>query len=239
MKKELIIASLLILVFLAGCGKKLEVAITDVEEPEEIEEIEEIEKPVCNLDGTCDPEETCECDDCKDTFECRKEALGEDEYLLKIGMSETVAGKTLTFLDLDSDGKTTLKVDDRTWVMEKTKYKEVVNGLEVTVAEAEYDIDKEKIIIKVEAKEYVPGYNEYFFDGTGSEKIIESVRIQLRKVEESTPRNYVLLQVGDALNEKFKEGEPQEMAGLRITLVEANPRGIPRESYAILKVEKA
>lgn len=232
MKKEFVISFLVVLVLLAGCGKKVEINIVP-EEPE----AEEL--PACNEDNICDATEDCDCIDCQETFECRRLAVGKDEYLLKKGMSEKIAGRTLTFVNLDSSGKTTVSVDGEKRSIEKTKFREIVNMLEVTVLETEYSIDPDNVISKFLLKEYQPGPDEYIFDRVGAEKIIESVRIRLNDVESSTPKNYVMLTVGDALNEKVREEEPKEIEGLLITLLEAHPRGTPVEDYAILKVEKA
>ncbi len=233
MRKALLILLLVLVLVVAGCGKKVSVTIED--EPEKVITPEVI----CNNDGKCDTGEECDCSDCKETFACRKLALGKDEYLLKEGMSERISEKNLIFLDLDSSGKTTIKVGDVTRVIDRTKFKEIINGLEVTVLETEYDTDPEKVIVQLLVKKYVPGLDEYFFEREGSEMIIESVRIRLNRVEASVPTNFVRLDVGNALNEKVKEGETKAIEGLSITLVEAHPRGIPTESYAILKVKKA
>ncbi len=233
MRKALLILLLVLVLVVAGCGKKVSVTIED--EPEKVITPEVI----CNNDGKCDALEECDCSDCKETFACRKLALGKDEYLLKEGMSEKVSGKNLIFLDLDSSGKTTVKIDDLTRVVDKTKTREIINGLEVTVLKTEYDIDPEKVIVQLLVKKYEPGLDEYFFEREGSEKIIESVRIRLNRVESSLPNDFVRIDVGNALNERVKEGETKTIEGLSITLVEANPRGIPTESYAILKVKKA
>jgi hypothetical protein len=232
MKKTLVIVLLVLVLVVAGCGKKVSVTIEDETEKTTPEVI-------CNNDGKCDALEECDCSDCKETFACRKLALGKDEYLLKEGMSERISEKNLIFLDLDASGKTTIKVGDMTRVIDRTKFKEIINGLEVTVLETEYDIDPENVIVKLLVKKYVPGLDEYFFEKEGSEMIIESVRIRINRVESSVPNNFVRLDVGNALNEKVKEGETRTIEGLSITLVEAHPRGIPTESYAILKVKKA
>jgi hypothetical protein len=232
MKKALLILLLILVLVVAGCGKKVSVSIEDTTEKTTPEVI-------CNDDGKCDALEECDCSDCKETFACRKLALGKDEYLLKEGMSERISEKNLFFLDLDASGKTTIKVGDVTRVIDRTKFKEIINGLEVTVLETEYNIDPEKMIVKLLVKKYVPGLDEYFFEKEGSEMIIESVRIKLNRVESSVPTNFVRLDVGNKLNEKVKEGETRAIEGLSITLVEANPRGTPSESYAILKVKKA
>lgn len=231
MRKALLILLLVLVLVVAGCGKKLSVTIE--EEPEKIVEV------MCNNDAKCDAIEDCDCSDCKETFACRKLALGKDEYLLKEGMSETIGDKKLFFLDLEASGKTTIKVGDVTRMIESTKSREIINGLEVTVLESEYGIDPEKVIVKILVKKYVPGLDEYFFEKVGSEMIIESVRIRLNRVEVSSPTNLVQLDVGDSLNQKVKEGETRALEGLSVTLVEAHPRGIPSESYAILKVKKA
>ena len=233
MRKTLLVLLLVLVLVVAGCGRK--VSVTIEKEPEKVITPEVI----CNSDGKCDPVEECTCIDCKETFACRKLALGKDEYLLKEGMSEKISEKNLMFLDLDTSGKTIIKVGDVTRVIDKTKFKEIINGLEVTVLETEYNIDPEKVIVKLLVKKYVPGLDEYFFEREGSEMIIESVRIRLNRVESSVPTNFVRLDVGNALNEKVKEGETRTIEGLSITLVESHPRGIPTESYAILKVKKA
>ncbi|MDP2907858.1 MAG: hypothetical protein Q8O03_08015 [Nanoarchaeota archaeon] len=232
MRKALLILLLVLVLVVAGCGKKVSVTIED--EPEKI-----TPEVICNNDAKCDTLEECDCSDCKETFACRKLALGKDEYLLKEGMSERISEKNLMFLDLDSSGKTTIKVVDVTRVIDRTKFKEIINSLEVTVLETEYDVDPEKVIVQLLVKKYVPGLDEYFFEREGSEMIIESVRIKLNRVESSVPANFVRLDVGNKLNEKVKEGETRAIEGLSITLVEAHPRGTPAESYAILKVKKA
>lgn len=236
MRQALIIAFLLLVLLVAGCGHKVEIKI---EPDKSVEKQVTPEQPLCDKNGKCDPGEKCDCADCKETFDCRKQALGENEYLLKRGMSEKIAGKTLTFVDLDSSGRTTISVDGVKREIEKTKFREIINKLEVTVLETEYSIDPDKIIVKLLAKEYSPGADEYLFEQAGSEKIIESVRIRLNKVEASTPKNFVRLDVGNALNEKVSEGETRQIEGLSITLLEAHPRGTPAESYAILKAKKA
>lgn len=233
MRKALLIILLVFVLVVAGCGRKVEIKI-EKEQPEET-----IPQVMCNNDGQCDAEEECDCADCKETFACRKLALGKDEYLLKEGMSEKISGKNLIFLDLDSSGSTTIKVDEVTRVIDKTKFKEIINGLEVTVLETEYNVDPENIIVKLLVKKYELGLDEYFFEREGSERIIESVRIRLNRVESSLPNNFVRIDVGNTLNEKVKEGETKTLEGLSITLIEAHPRGVPTESYAILKVKKA
>jgi len=85
---------------------------------------------------------------------------------------------------------------------------------------------------------YEPGYNDYLFEKVGSEKIIESVRIRLNKVEASTPKNFVILEVGDVLRNKLEVGETRIIEGLSITLLEAHPKEAPLESSALLRVEK-
>ncbi|MDP2908900.1 MAG: hypothetical protein Q8N77_03775 [Nanoarchaeota archaeon] len=232
MKKELIVVFLLFVLFVAGCGQKVEIKIGP-------DETKEPEKPLCNLDGKCDVGEKCDCADCKETFDCRKAVLSEDEYLLKQGTSERIGGKTLVFLELDSSGKTTVSVDGVKRVIERTKFMEIVNGLEVTVLETEYATESGNRIVKVLSKAYAPGLDEYLFSQVGSEKIVESVRIRLNKVEYSSPSNYVLVDVGNSLNSKLKESETMVIEGLSITAVEVHPRGTPLESYAILKIKKA
>lgn len=235
MKKELLVISLLFFLLVAGCGQKVEIKIG----PEETKGPEEVpEKPLCNLDGKCDVGEKCDCTDCKGTFDCRKAELGENEYLLKKGTSERTGGKTLTFLELDSSGKTTVSVDGVKRAIDKTKFREIINGLEVTVLETEYATEAEKTIVKIFSKAYEPGLDEYLFSQVGAEKIIESVRIRLNKAEYSSPKNYIFVDVGNSLNNKLKEGETKSIEGLSITVVEVHPRGTPLESYAILKVKK-
>lgn len=236
MKKGLMIISFVVLVlFLAGCAERIEIKI----EPSGQPPLEMPEQPACNEDGKCDVTEDCDCVDCVETFECRKKMLEKDEYLLKRGMSEEVAGKTFTFIELDADGKATVSVDNVQMAIEKTKLREIVNMLEVTVLEPEYSLEPDKIIAKFLVKEYVPGPNEYLFESVGSEMIIESVRIRLSKVEYSTPKDFVRLDVGKAVSQKVRAGETEAIGGLSITLLEAHPKGTPKESYAILKVEKA
>jgi len=235
MKKALtIIAIALLLVLLAaGCGKKVEIKIEDTQKPA----VETPVKPV--FDGKCDTSEDCEFSECKESFPCRKLALNKDEYLLQKDMSEKIGGKTLTFVNLDSGGKISLKVDGITRVVETTKFKEIINGLEVTVLESKYSTNSDELEIKILSKPYVPGPDEYFFEKEGSEKIIESVRLRLSRVEKSSPNNFVRLDVGDTLNQKVIQGQTKTLEGLSITVVEAHPRGTPTESYAILKVTKA
>lgn len=232
MRKALLILLLVLVLVVAGCGKKVSVTVEDVPK-------ETAPEVICNNDAKCDAAEDCDCNDCKTTFACRKLALGKDEYLLKESMSERIDEKNLYFLDLDASGKTTIKVGDVTRVIDRTKFREIINGLEVTVLESEYNIDPEKVIVKLLVKKYVPGLDEYFFEKVGSEMIVESVRIRLNRVEASSPTNFVYIDVGDTLNTKVKEGETRTIEGLSITLVEAHPRGTPSESYAILKVKKA
>lgn len=202
MKKTLLIVLLVLVLVVAGCGRKVEIKI-EKEQPLE----ETPPQILCNNDGKCDTGEECDCGDCKETFACRKLALGKDEYLLKEGMSERISEKNLMFLDLDASGKTTIKVGDVTRVIDKTKFREIISGLEVTVLETEYDIDPEKVIVKLLVKKYEPGLDEYFFEREGSEMIIESVRIRLNRVEASVPSNFVRLDVGNALNEKSRKGK--------------------------------
>lgn len=85
---------------------------------------------------------------------------------------------------------------------------------------------------------YEPGPNDYLFEKVGSEMIIESVRIRLNKVEASTPKDFVFLEVGEALREKIGVGETRIIEGLSITLLEAHPEETHLESYALLRVEK-
>ncbi|MBU4501056.1 MAG: hypothetical protein KKA79_00570 [Nanoarchaeota archaeon] len=85
---------------------------------------------------------------------------------------------------------------------------------------------------------YEPGPNDYLFEKVGSEKMIESVRIRLNRVEDSTPKDFVVLEVGDVLREKLEVGETRIIEGLSITLLEAHPAETPLESYAKLRVEK-
>jgi len=233
MRKALLILLLVLVLVVAGCGKKVSVAIEDIPEQTTTPEV------ICNNDAKCDTTEDCDCNDCKTTFACRKLALEKDEYLLKTGMSESIGDKKLYFLELDSSGKTTIKIGDVTRVIDKTKFKEIINGLEVTVLETEYNINRDESIVKLLVKKYTPGLDEYFFEKVGSEMIIESVRIRLNRVEASTPTNFIYIDVGDSLNQKVKEGETKTIEGLSINLIEAHPRGIPSESYAILKVKKA
>ena len=228
------------MLLIAGCGQRIEIKIEPREHPLDTPtEPAETEKPACNEDGNCDAGEECSCVDCEKTFECRKQALGENEYLLKRGMSEKIAGKTLTFIELDSSGRTKIGVDEKTATIESTKTREIINKLEVTVLGTEYSTDPDKVIVKLLVKEYKPGPNEYLFEQTGSEMIIESVRIRLSYVEESTPKDFVKIDVGKALNQKVREEETRVIEGLSVTLLEAHPKGRPVESYAILKVEKA
>lgn len=229
--KRVIIVILLLTLLLVGCGKKIDISIEDIEKEENI--------PVCNADGTCDEGELCDCADCKDKFECRQEALDPDEYLLKTGMSENIAGKKVTFVELDISGKITIKVDNVERVVEETKERQIINKMEVTVLETEYDNDRAERIVKLYVKELNLGPNEYLFEGEGSEKIIQSVRIKLTKVESSSPTNLVRLDVGNVFNQKFKVGEPKEIEGLNINVMEAHPKGFPKEKYIIVKVEKA
>lgn len=230
MKQKLIILFLVVLL-LFGCGKELKVSLEDTEP--------EPEQPVCNSDGICDDGELCDCTDCTKTFECRRESLPPDEYLLKTDMSENIDGKRMTFVNLDSSGKTTISVDGTSRIIENTKFKEIINGLDVMVLETEYNNDRDERIVKIKVKKLNLEPNEYVFDGVGSEMLVESVRIRLNKVEVSSPSDFVRLDVGNVLNQKVKEGETKEIEGLNINVVEVWPKGTPIESYTLLKITKA
>jgi len=234
MKKEIIIISMLLTLLLIGCNKEIQVSIEEKEEPVVVEP----ELPPCNNDRNCDPDETCECPDCQETFDCRRAALPQGEYLMKKGMIEDIAGKTVTFVNLDANGKTTMNVEGVERVIETTKFREIINDLEITVIETEYDTDNNNRIVKLKINKLELEPDEFLFNSVGSEMIVESVRIKVAKIQESTPTNLMIIDVGTKYTQKIKEGETKEIEGLSITAIEIHPRGTPLESYAILEVIK-
>lgn len=246
MKTKIIVLFAVLLVFLAGCAQEKQLVCSDgsiVDDiskcplvSKEAKEAEEQPEIICNNNGKCGSDEDCSCSDCTGLLRCKE--LEQNEYLLAKGEVKKVNGKSLTLLSLEPSGRSTLSVDGVTKEIPGTKVMEIINNLEVTVQEVSYDPVKERTEAIFKIKEYEPELDEYLFEKVGAEKIIESVRIRLNKVEKSTPQNFVLLDVGVALNEKVKEGETKEIEGLAVTLVKSWPKGTPSESYAILKVKK-
>ncbi len=247
MKSKVILILILLLLPLAGCGQGKQYVCPDGRTVDKVSECQQEDittkekitankENVCNNDGICKDEETCECNDCKELLKCKE--LGENEYFLKVGDSKKIGEKQIKLLDLTNDGKAKFKVDSVIREIQRTKEKEIINRIEITTKEINYDTNervKEGIFL---IKPYESKPNEYLFDKVGAEQIIESVRIRLNKVESSKPKNFVRMDVGNTLNQRFIESETKKVEGLKITLVQAFPKGTPSESYAIIKIEK-
>lgn len=194
--------------------------------------------PICNEDGTCQEKESCDCIDCKTQIECLIQRIGNEKYLLMLDDRKRIEGEYIIIREITKEGSVTVEVSGVLWEIPSTKQEEIIDGLKVTTQEIIYNYlrpQSSMVIAKIE--KYEPEENEYLFN-VNEYKIIENTKLRLNKVSVSKPY-YILLDVGDELDEKIEEGREARIKGFKIELIKTYPREKSSESYAVIKIEKA
>lgn len=190
-----------------------------VEEPKEI-----IEEPVE------EPEEVIE-----EPVEEPKEELPTNEFIIKLGESVKVDGKTITLVNLDNIPrlKAVFDVDGSERDVFGTKNAEIIKELKIMLLK--YNNLENSVVAKIEKIEL--GLNEYLMNPR-ADVTIAGKTVHLYDVQDS---GAIIIHIfGDDFenpNLRITEGQTETFEGLEITNIEGFPQGFKIDKYAIVKIE--
>lgn len=157
-------------------------------------------------------------------------------FYLKEGETAVFNNKEITVKNIEIfnvNVETTVEVNGMERIIHTTQYPEIINGLKITVLKL--NNLEQSVTIKVEPFELKD--KEYLLYVGKSIPIFNEI-IRLRDIFDDGSVLIDFMNVDEGYKIKIKEGSSEEFRGLEITNVEAFPRAIKYERYAILKIEQ-
>lgn len=154
-----------------------------------------------------------------------------------VGGEGTLLGHNIQLLEVSPGGSSVLEIDKMRWEVYSTKTREIVNGLDFSVVELQYDINNpSNRSVVIEASNLELGPHEYFLKWD-EEKTIEGVSVKITNIRKS-PRS-VRFDIGNERKSVVSvlEGESESVDGLKISVVDAFARDLQYEGYAIVRFE--
>lgn len=164
----------------------------------------------------------------------KPEVSSSNVFTLVKGESVFFEGKKITLVDLFSDGGSIFSVSGVSAEVSSTKNLEIINGLEITVQNINYNftnLDLSTVSFKVNT--FVLDKDEYLFF-VNEPLTIDKSTIILQGV---TP-SYLIVDTDNVLGIKIYPGSSKVISGLNITSVKSFPHGIRADDYAILRINK-